>query len=245
MNIHGIGLGLTISKKIVEQFNGEVSFESTENEGSTFRFVLKLFDDNNPACEEQGKVVQDQQGFFALKTEDMQEDDAQNNNFAINVDSLVFTWQPEEVVRPVEFVKDLDQKPLVEDVDGGIVNQDHEIREESENQTPVRQIDFNNFFRPKRSDRMKRSVTPVEKQRHRKHDSSTKKLTDQEVDEEGSFSTVNVSVDERLEILDTHQRSKKILIVDDEQYNRMAVGVILDVLGHPNSEDKSSYAING
>ncbi len=92
MNIHGIGLGLTISKKIVEQFNGEVYFESTENEGSTFRFVLKLFDDNYPACEEQGKVVQDQQGFFALKTEDMQEDDAQNNNFAINVDSLVFTW---------------------------------------------------------------------------------------------------------------------------------------------------------
>jgi len=25
----------------------------------------------------------------------------------------------------------------------------------------------------------------------------------------------------------------------------MAVGVILDVLGHPNSEDKSCYAING
>ena len=42
MNVHGIGLGLTISKKIVEQFDGEVGFESTEGEGSIFKFTLKL-----------------------------------------------------------------------------------------------------------------------------------------------------------------------------------------------------------
>ena len=43
MNIHGIGLGLTISKKIIDQFNGEVSMTSKEGEGSTFKFMLKLF----------------------------------------------------------------------------------------------------------------------------------------------------------------------------------------------------------
>ena len=42
MNVHGIGLGLTISKKIVEQFDGEVNFESIEGEGSTFSFTLKI-----------------------------------------------------------------------------------------------------------------------------------------------------------------------------------------------------------
>ena len=40
-------------------------------------------------------------------------------------------------------------------------------------------------------------------------------------------------------------RKKKILIVDDESYNRMAVGVILDVLGFQDSDDKCDYANNG
>ena len=43
MNIHGIGLGLTISKKIIDQFGGEVSMESREGVGSIFKFKLKLF----------------------------------------------------------------------------------------------------------------------------------------------------------------------------------------------------------
>lgn len=38
---------------------------------------------------------------------------------------------------------------------------------------------------------------------------------------------------------------KKIMIVDDEQYNRMAVGVILDVIGLQNSGDNCDFAING
>ena len=38
---------------------------------------------------------------------------------------------------------------------------------------------------------------------------------------------------------------KKIMIVDDEQYNRMAVGVILGVVGLQNTGDKCDYAING
>ena len=47
MNTHGIGLGLTISKKIIDQFNGEVSMSSKEGEGSTFKFMLKLFEGKN------------------------------------------------------------------------------------------------------------------------------------------------------------------------------------------------------
>ena len=42
MNVHGIGLGLTISKKIIEQFGGEISMTSKEDEGSTFKFKLKI-----------------------------------------------------------------------------------------------------------------------------------------------------------------------------------------------------------
>ena len=32
-----------------------------------------------------------------------------NNNYDINIDSLVFTWEPKEVVKPIEFVKNLDR----------------------------------------------------------------------------------------------------------------------------------------
>ena len=51
MNIHGIGLGLTISQKIVEQFGGEISVDSKEGKGSTFKFKLKLFT-KEPSIEE-------------------------------------------------------------------------------------------------------------------------------------------------------------------------------------------------
>ena len=42
MNRNGIGLGLVIIDKIVKQFDGEISFESFPNEGSTFTFSFKL-----------------------------------------------------------------------------------------------------------------------------------------------------------------------------------------------------------
>ena len=40
--MHGIGLGLVISKKIVEQFKGNIFMESEFGVGTTFTFVLKL-----------------------------------------------------------------------------------------------------------------------------------------------------------------------------------------------------------
>ena len=47
MNIHGIGLGLNISKVIIEQFGGKIEVNSVYGEGSTFKFTLKLFDRND------------------------------------------------------------------------------------------------------------------------------------------------------------------------------------------------------
>jgi len=42
VNTRGIGLGLAISKKIVEQFEGEIGFKSKWGKGSIFGFRVKL-----------------------------------------------------------------------------------------------------------------------------------------------------------------------------------------------------------
>lgn len=42
MNTNGIGLGLVISDQIINKLGGKISFNSTENVGSTFRFEVKL-----------------------------------------------------------------------------------------------------------------------------------------------------------------------------------------------------------
>ena len=42
MNTHGIGLGLVISKHIVEAFGGKISVNSEFGEGSNFTFTFKL-----------------------------------------------------------------------------------------------------------------------------------------------------------------------------------------------------------
>ena len=40
MNTRGIGLGLSISKKIVEMYNGNIGFKSKWGSGSTFAFKI-------------------------------------------------------------------------------------------------------------------------------------------------------------------------------------------------------------
>lgn len=45
MNQKGIGLGLAISKKIINEFGGDIKVRSEINEGSTFIFSLKLEDE--------------------------------------------------------------------------------------------------------------------------------------------------------------------------------------------------------
>ena len=45
MNKKGIGLGLAISKKIINQFGGDIKVRSAVNEGSTFYFTMKLEDE--------------------------------------------------------------------------------------------------------------------------------------------------------------------------------------------------------
>ena len=42
-NTHGIGLGLNLSKRIVEQFGGKIEAQSEFGKGSTFKFTVKLF----------------------------------------------------------------------------------------------------------------------------------------------------------------------------------------------------------
>lgn len=45
VNVNGIGLGLVISKKIVEQFGGRITMKSELGKGSEFCFYLKLYED--------------------------------------------------------------------------------------------------------------------------------------------------------------------------------------------------------
>ena len=42
LNTKGIGLGLHISKKIVQEFGGDITFASKWGEGTSFTFVLAL-----------------------------------------------------------------------------------------------------------------------------------------------------------------------------------------------------------
>lgn len=46
MQTEGTGVGLFITKEIVEAHNGEIWFESTEGEGTTFYVQLPMASDN-------------------------------------------------------------------------------------------------------------------------------------------------------------------------------------------------------
>ena len=42
VNVHGVGLGLVISRLLVHKFDGVIDFYSTPNRGSNFFFTFKL-----------------------------------------------------------------------------------------------------------------------------------------------------------------------------------------------------------
>jgi len=47
MNVHGIGLGLVISKYIVEAFGGQISVNSEYGVGSEFSFTFRINEANS------------------------------------------------------------------------------------------------------------------------------------------------------------------------------------------------------
>jgi len=52
INRGGMGLGLTISKMIIQQLNGEIECESIEGKGSVFRFKIPLSELHNNEANE-------------------------------------------------------------------------------------------------------------------------------------------------------------------------------------------------
>lgn len=84
MNVHGIGLGLNLSKRIIEQFSGDIEVDSVFGEGSTFKFTLKLYE----ACEDQ-IVEQRQQKVF------------NSDN-----DSFVYEWQPLKRINSINYINE-------------------------------------------------------------------------------------------------------------------------------------------
>ncbi len=60
----GTGLGLNISKAIIEYHNGEIGFDSTLHKGTTFYFNLPIFDDPNVAFSENSEKEEDATGIL-------------------------------------------------------------------------------------------------------------------------------------------------------------------------------------
>ena len=70
MNVHGIGLGLNISSKILDQFGGNIKVNSIEGEGSSFIFTIKLFENLNIDQADQSLEINPNELCFIWKAPD-------------------------------------------------------------------------------------------------------------------------------------------------------------------------------
>ena len=95
-NIHGIGLGLNISKQIVEQFGGKIEMKSVEGLGSIFKFTLNLKYKKEKNHQQSGQKMQEIQ-------------------FYPDVDKFVFFWTPKVLILPIKYIYEKDDENVIEE----------------------------------------------------------------------------------------------------------------------------------
>lgn len=90
VNTRGIGLGLVISKKIAECFDGKIGFKSKWQKGSTFGFSMKL--DNDLDVSKISKAIKDEKNkkTNALDLDNYDLSDTENENQEADLDLLIF-----------------------------------------------------------------------------------------------------------------------------------------------------------
>ena len=91
MNTNGIGLGLVISDMIVNQFNGKISFESKEDQGSTFTFTFKLKEAKINNEDSVPIIISNIDNYFARR----ESVPKIQSKYQINSPILVFEWEAE------------------------------------------------------------------------------------------------------------------------------------------------------
>jgi two-component system sensor histidine kinase/response regulator len=71
MNKNGVGLGLAISKQIVEQYNGTIDVESEPDVGSTFTYCIQLDDPEEIVVERKNSqyALESKTLYFAWKAD--------------------------------------------------------------------------------------------------------------------------------------------------------------------------------
>ena len=192
MNVHGIGLGLNISKKIVEEFGGKIEVQSEFGKGSTFSFTLKLYKElhNDQILEQQGTSL----------------------NFQKDSQNFVYRWQPEDEIisSPINYVYQDDERER-RPIDS------LEILLSEESSIHISKVDE---YGPNPD----LNVEDIDLERIQNHQNNIQDMI---------FQVKNqVSKIHKKQIV--QQKQKKILIVDDDSFNRMSIKVLLELVGLKN-----------